>query len=67
LGVCEPECPWEAIFLDHDVPDAFEDDIALNARTVERPSSFAVPDEAEKPAPSPEQVRANNRRWGFAD
>ena len=25
-GVCEPECPWEAIFEDEQVPDVFQED-----------------------------------------
>ena len=33
-GVCEPECPWEAIFEDEQVPDVFEADTALNAKIV---------------------------------
>ena len=26
-GVCEPECPWQAIFEDAQVPDLFQEDI----------------------------------------
>ena len=28
-GVCEPECPWEAIFEDEQVPTVFEADVAV--------------------------------------
>ena len=31
-GVCEPECPWEAIFEDEQVPDVFKEDTAINAK-----------------------------------
>ena len=64
-GLCAPECPWEAIFEDEEVPALFEEDIALNALTAERPEDFAVPEVAEKPLPSPEQVQQNQRRWGY--
>ena len=30
-GVCEPECPVEAIFIDEDVPEEWEHFIELNA------------------------------------
>ena len=30
-GVCEPECPVEAIFIDEDVPEEWEHFIQLNA------------------------------------
>ena len=66
-GICEPECPWEAIFQEQDVPEAFKDDIALNARTLERPGDFAVPEVIAKPVPSPDQVRANRRKWGIEE
>ena len=35
-GACEPECPWEAICEEGDVPAAFDDDVALNAITAAR-------------------------------
>jgi len=66
-GICEPACPWEAIFEAQDVPDVFKDDIALNARTVERPGDFIVPEVIDKIVPSPEQVRANKHKWGLSD
>jgi len=31
--VCEPECPWQAIFEDEQVPDIFQTDIELNVRS----------------------------------
>jgi len=30
-GVCEPECPVEAIFMEEDVPEEWEDFIDINA------------------------------------
>ena len=30
-GVCEPECPVEAIFMDEDVPDEWEHFTQINA------------------------------------
>ncbi|CAI8041165.1 Ferredoxin [Geodia barretti] len=30
-GVCEPECPVEAIFMEEDVPEEWEDFIEINA------------------------------------
>lgn len=70
-GACEPECPWQAIFEDREVPDMFVGDQALNAQTLEQPKLFSVARphrDAEgrlqpKPRPSTEQVRANRRRW----
>ena len=64
-GVCEPECPWEAIFEDEQVPDVFQADVALNARILEAKDSFSVPDVAEKEKPSPEQVAKNKAKWGY--
>ena len=34
-GVCEPECPWEAIYEDERVPKVFSDDVASNARVAD--------------------------------
>jgi ferredoxin len=65
-GVCEPECPWEAIFEDEQVPEVFRDDIALNARCVDAKDDFSVPEVEEKEKPSPEQIEANKEKWGYA-
>ena len=66
-GVCEPECPWEAIFGEEEVPEIFQADIALNARVLEIRDQFAVP-ENPMPAesPSPDEVAANKEKWGWA-
>jgi ferredoxin len=63
-GACAPECPWEAIYDEIDVPDAFRDDIALNAVTAERPEEFHVPLVRLLRGATPEQVEANKARWG---
>ena len=33
---CESECPTNAIFIDHEVPDQWKEYIALNAEMAER-------------------------------
>ena len=66
-GVCEPECPWEAIFEDERVPDVFQTDVALNAAIKDAKEEFQVPETTEKAKPTPEQVKANKEKWGFTD
>ena len=65
-GVCEPECPWEAIFEDEQVPDVFQDDVAMNAKMVDFKDQFEVPEKEDKPAPSTEDVEANKKKWGYS-
>lgn len=65
-GVCEPECPWEAIFEDEQVPEVFQADIDLNAKIVDHKSSFEVSEVTEKPKPTPDQVEENKKKWGYA-
>jgi ferredoxin len=64
-GVCEPECPWEAIFEDEQVPEVFQADTALNAKVVDAKDQFKVPDVVEKEKPAPEQVAKNKAKWGY--
>jgi ferredoxin len=64
-GVCEPECPWEAIFEDEQVPSVFNDDVALNAKIVDTRDEFEVPDKPDKPVPTPEEVKANKEKWNY--
>jgi ferredoxin len=66
-GVCEPECPFEAIFEDEATPALFQDDIALNAKMLECKDDFQVPEVIEKKKPSPEQVKTNKAKWGYED
>ena len=65
-GVCEPECPWEAIFGEEEVPEIFHADIALNARVLEIRDQFAVPENPMPESPSPDDVAANKEKWGWA-
>jgi ferredoxin len=66
-GVCEPECPWEAIFEDERVPAVFRRDIELNASITETKDEFQVPEVTEKEKPTPDQVQANKEKWGFTE
>ena len=63
-GLCPPECPWEAIYEECDVPTAFADDVALNAAVAERRAEFAVPESKPVDPPTPGQILENKRRWG---
>ena len=65
-GVCEPECPWEAIFEDEQVPGVFQDDTALNAKILDVKDEFSVPDVEEKVKPSAEQIEKNKAKWGYS-
>jgi len=65
-GVCEPECPWEAIFEDEQVPNVFQESTPLNAKLTEHKEQFEVPAKAEKERPSSEQVAANKAKWGYS-
>jgi len=72
-SACEPECPWQAIYEDQEIPEVFADDVALNARCESEPKRFEVAqlgrDEhgriVHKPAPSGEAVEQNKIRWGL--
>ena len=64
-GVCEPECPWEAIFEDEQVPDVFTDDTPLNAKILDAKDDFAVPEVEEQDKPSTEQIEGNKQKWGY--
>jgi ferredoxin len=62
-GACEPECPWEAIFPEDDVPAAFAEDVELNAITAARSSEFVEGTIRQSRKPSAEEVTENKRRW----
>ncbi len=62
---CEPVCPWEAIYEDGDVPAAFEDDVALNAKASVDSKEYHVPTERLLRKASAEEVRQNFARWGL--
>ena len=63
-GACAPECPWEAIFDLDDVPEPFEDDIALNRRAYTHADEYEVPDDLI-PAATPDRasVERNRQKW----
>ncbi|MCH7972595.1 MAG: ferredoxin family protein [Bacteroidetes bacterium] len=63
-NACVPECPWEAIFEEDDVPDIFNDDTELNARImgVER---FVPNRDEDQKLPTPDELNANNEKWGY--
>lgn len=65
-GACEPACPWEAIFQDDSVPAPFADDVKLNVLSDSDRDSFKNAEERENPKPSPEQVTANKKKWGYS-
>ena len=65
-GVCEPECPWEAIFEDEQVPDVFAKDTELNASITEKRDGFEVPERGELEPPTPEEVEENCKKWGYS-
>jgi formate hydrogenlyase subunit 6/NADH:ubiquinone oxidoreductase subunit I len=62
-GACEPECPWEAIAHEDDVPAAFASDTALNALVASRESEFVGAAERSSRRPTDEEVQANKERW----
>ena len=70
-GACEPECPWQAIFEDREVPAPFQPDLALNALVEETPSAFTVGKPrrdangqvVRKPRPTAREVAENTAKW----
>jgi ferredoxin len=61
-SLCAPECPWEAIYAAEDVPTAFHDDIALNAKAAST-ADFQVPVERLKRKPGSEEIEQNRLKW----
>jgi ferredoxin len=64
-NLCVPECPWEAIYPDVDVPAAFVPDVQLNAIVRSRREEFRKPEVVTQPRPDLDAVRENERRWGL--
>jgi len=64
-AVCEPECPWEAIYPEEDVPEVFESDIALNELCDTDRDSFDLAEVDEDTPPSAEDVAANKAKYGL--
>lgn len=64
-GACVPECPWEAIYPDADVPREFEPDVALNALVLKRREEFRLPEVRGSHSPDMDAVQHNKIRWGL--
>lgn len=64
-GVCEPECPWEAIYEDEQVPDVFAANVELNAKITEIRDQFEVPEKPDTEQPTADQVKENKQKWKF--
>jgi ferredoxin len=62
---CVPECPWEAIYAEADVPKQFQSDTALNKLSMDEPASFKKAVSVQKPQPSPDEIEANKEKWGL--
>jgi ferredoxin len=62
---CVPECPWEAIFAEDDVPQPFQDDIARNKQCLDEAEHFKKAVNVDKPQPTPAEVEANRHKWGL--
>jgi len=60
-GVCEPACPWEAIYQDSEVPEKFQQYIEINARIVGQ-SEIDSPRES-KAQPTAQEVVENREKW----
>jgi len=65
-AVCEPECPWEAIYPEEDVPEAFSEDVAINEKSDSDRDSFQLSEVLEHEPPSAEEVEQNKAKWGLA-
>jgi len=62
---CIPECPWEAIYEDLELPSDFADEIPLNARVDKERHLFDRAPELDNTDPSEEEVEQNKLKWGF--
>ena len=65
-AACEPECPWEAIYEDEQVPQQLRDDTELNAKMMEIADQFEVPERVDKPRPEADEVTQNKKKWGLS-
>lgn len=63
-GACEPECPWEAIHEEGDIPAKLKDSVALNKECDTQRGLFKTAVYTEKTPPTPEQVKANRAKHG---
>jgi ferredoxin len=66
-GACVPECPWEAIFEEADVPPVFDEDLAINARSDSERDRFDVAEhDADTHKPSPAEIAENKAKYGYS-
>jgi len=64
-NACVPECPWEAIFPNDEVPAIFSADIELNAKIVAQPRIVPIRPEGTK-NPTLEEVQSNKKEKGYS-
>jgi len=64
-AVCEPECPWEAIYPEEDVPEVFESDLALNELCDDEREKFDLAEVKDHTPPSAEEVEQNKAKYGL--
>lgn len=63
-NACVPECPWQAIFENEEVPEIFAADKELNAKIVDQPR--LVPTRpADQKNPTPAEIEANKNKYGY--
>ena len=62
---CVPECPWEAIYAEADVPAEFKDDTPLNKLSMDQADLFKKAVKQDKPQPSSNEVADNKKKWGL--
>lgn len=62
-NLCTPECPWEAIYEEDDVPALFVEDIALNRRASEKADEYDVPASRLHRHATNEDVAKNRAKW----
>jgi ferredoxin len=67
-GACEPECPWNAIYEESEVPEIFQEDIQINAQVFKDHTTdeFTTNVTPIKQKPTPEDVEENKKKWGFS-
>lgn len=63
-NACVPECPWQAIFANEEVPEIFAGDIELNAKIIGEPR-FVPERPADQKTPTPEEIEENKKVKGY--
>lgn len=63
---CVPECPWEAIYSEDDVPAEFASDTPMNKLCMDQPDAFKkAVNVVDKAQPSAAEMEANKHKWGL--